>query len=120
MTSAHPEERAFDLLQWVPFSLPSEFDEAEALIGTYTKMQAERSDAALDAWDNKHSHESSAELSAYRELLRLKVYSEHVFYSPSKAKDGGYTRRLQEHTRNTDRAPSSSGSAARARRHRHL
>jgi ribosomal protein L17 len=120
VSEACPEERAFDLLQWVPYSLPSEFDEDEAMKGTYTKIQAERSDAALNAWDNKHSHESSAELSAYRELIRLKVYSKHVFYSPSKAKDGGYTRRLKEHARNTDRAPSASRPATRARSHRHL
>ena len=106
VTKAHPEERAFDLLQWVPYSLPSEFDEDEAMKGTYTKIQAERSDAALDAWDNKHPHEPSTELAAYRQLLRLKVYSRNVFFSPSKAKDGGYSQRLKEHNARSAERPS--------------
>ena len=75
MTDLKTEERAFDLLQWVPYSLSSEYDEDEAMCGKYSAMQKERSDAALDAWDLKHPYESSDELTAFRELRRLGAVS---------------------------------------------
>lgn len=95
MTDINKEERAFDLLQWVPFSLESEFYEEQAILGHYTKTQKARSDHALDAWDVSHPTESSNELTAFKELERLGVYTQADFYSPSKAKDGHYTGRIK-------------------------
>ena len=71
MTNPDTEERAFDLLQWNPYSLPTEYDDELALVGYYSKTQAERSSAALDAWEEQHPFKSSDELIAYRELERL-------------------------------------------------
>ena len=76
MTDLNAEEQAFDLLQWVPYSLPSEYDEDEAMCGKYSAMQRQRSDAALKVWDQKHPYESSDELTAFRELQRLGVYTD--------------------------------------------
>ena len=96
MTDLNAEERAFDFLQWVPYSLPSEYDEEEAMCGKYSAMQKERSDAALDAWDLKHPYESSDELTAFRELRRLGVYTDENYFLPSLAKDAFYRKRLNE------------------------
>ena len=87
------ELRAYELLQWVPFSLPADCDEELVLLGHYSKTQRARSDAALDAWEAAHPYETSAELAAFRELERLRIYSQQNFFSPSRAKDGYYTRR---------------------------
>lgn len=116
------ERRAYELLQWVPFSLPAIFDPALAEQGHYTALQSKRSDAALDAWDKAHPYEPSAELAAFRELERLGIYGPMTFYSPSKAKDGDYTRRLHELKAATepDRASAASRSNRRARRRRPL
>ena len=106
MTDLKAEERAFDLLQWVPYSLSSEYDEDEAMCGKYSAMQKERSDAALDAWDLKHPYESSDELTAFRELRRLGVYNDENYFSPSLAKDAFYRKTLNEQaatTGSTDR-----------------
>ena len=51
MTNPDAEERAFDLLQWNPYSLPTEYDDDLALVGYYSKTQKERSDRALDVWE---------------------------------------------------------------------
>ena len=59
MTSLDAERRAYDLLQWVPYSLPTEFDPDLADQGHYTALQRERSDRALDAWDREHPSDSS-------------------------------------------------------------
>lgn len=98
MTDLNAEERAFDLLQWVPYSLPSDYDEDEAMCGKYSVMQKERSDAALDAWDLKHPYESSEELTAFRELERLGVYTDDDYFSPSLASDAFYRKTLKQHT----------------------
>lgn len=95
MTDLNQEQRAYDLLQWVPYSLPSFFDDDLAVIGYYTEIQAQKSDAALKAWDDDHSFVSSSELTAFKELERLGVYSNSDFYSPSKAKDGAYSEQLK-------------------------
>jgi len=92
------EERAFDLLQWVPYSLPSEYDEEEAMCGKYTAMQQQRSDAALDEWDLKNPYESSEELTSFRELRRLGVYTDDDYFSPSLASDAFYRKTLKQHT----------------------
>ena len=97
MTDLEKEMAAYGLLQWVPYSLPTFFDEQLAADCFYTKMQRQRSDAALAIWDDEHPEKSSAELAAFKQLNDLNVYSDNIFYSPSRAKDGGYTKRLKEH-----------------------
>ena len=84
MTNPDAEERAFDLLQWNPYSLPAEYNDEHALLGLYSKLQKERSDRALDAWDEQHPYKCSDELAAFRELERLGVYTPADFFSPSK------------------------------------
>ncbi len=95
MTDLYQEQRAYDLLQWVPYSLPGFFDDDLAAIGHYTEIQTQKSNAALKAWDKNHSFASSSELMAFKELERQGVYSESDFYSPSKAKDGAYSEQLK-------------------------
>lgn len=51
MGSLNAEERAWLLLQWVPYSLPTEFDEDLAAQSHYTRLQKLRSDKALDDFD---------------------------------------------------------------------
>jgi len=97
VTDLNAEERAFDLLQWVPYCLPSQYDEEQAMLGYYSKTQKDRSNRAIDAWDADHPYKSSDELEAFKELERLGVYTQADFYSPSKAKDGHYAQRLREH-----------------------
>lgn len=97
MCVATNEERAFSLLQWVPYTLAAEFDEDLAAQGYYTKLQCQRSDQALKAFDKEHQYECSDQLSAFRELERLGVFSQSDFFSPSQAKNGFYTKRLKEH-----------------------
>ena len=48
------ERHAYMLLQWVPYSLPAEFDEELALKGHYSKLQRQRSDAAADDLDKQN------------------------------------------------------------------
>ena len=91
------EERAHFLLQWVPYSLLAEFDEDLAAQGHYTKLQRQRSDQILKAFEKEHQYECSNELAAFRELERLGVFSQSDFFSPSRAKDGFYTKRLKQH-----------------------
>lgn len=97
MTDLNAEERAFDLLQWVPYSLPSEYDEDDAMGGKYSAMQRQRSDAALDAWDSRYPFESSEELTSFRELRRLGVYTDDDYFSPSLASDAFYRKTLKQH-----------------------
>ena len=89
------ERRAYALLQWVPYSVPSEFDEVLAAAGHYSRLQYERSTKALDEWDKEHPWGASAELEAFHQLHRAGVFSETDFFSPSKAKRDHYTRRLK-------------------------
>jgi len=102
VTDLEKEMAAYGLLQWVPYSLPTFFDEQLAADCFYTKMQRQRSNAALAIWDDEHPEKSSAELAAFRQLNDLNVYSDNIFYSPSRAKDGGYTKRLKEHLSSGD------------------
>ena len=51
MPDLDAQRRAYELLQWVPYSLPTEFNEDLAADGYYTKTQKQRSDAALTAFD---------------------------------------------------------------------
>lgn len=95
MTDLDQEQRAYDLLQWVPYSLPGFFDDDLAVIGYYTEIQTQKSDAALKAWDDDHPFVSSSELTAFKELERIGVYSNSDFFSPSKAKDCAYSEQLK-------------------------
>ena len=123
MTNYDREERSFELLQWIPYSLPAEYSDDLALIGYYSKTQTERSDRALDAWEQEHPSKSSDELTAFRELERLGVYTDKDFFSPHKAKDGHYTRRIK-HLRDDSREPQGSPGVIRqarqTRKHRPL
>lgn len=96
MIDPDQERRAYALLQWVPYSLPTEFDEELAMHGAYSAMQRKRTDAALDEWDQKHPYKASAELAAFRELERLGIYNQSDLYSPAKAKCGHYSERLKQ------------------------
>ena len=123
MTNPDTEERAFDLLQWNPYCLPTEYDDDLALVGYYSNTQKERSDHALDAWEKEHPFESSDELKAFRELEKLGVYTDADFYSPSKAKNGHYTSRLKEHradSREPQGSPRPSRQTGSIRKHRPL
>ena len=123
MSELDRERRAWELLQWVPFSLPTAFDEDLALQGYYTKLQKQRSDAALDQWEKDHPATTSEELAAFRELETRGIYSQRQFFSPHKAKNGYYSSRLKtltEKARRPDRAPRSSAGHRRSRRRRGL
>ena len=123
MTNPDFEERAFDLLQWNPYSLSTEYDDDLALIAYYSKTQKERSDRALDAWEKEHPFKSSDELTAFRELERLGVYTQQDFFSPHKAKDGHYTKRikqLRDDSREPQGSPGVTRQARQTRKHRPL
>ena len=89
-----PEERAYELLKWQALAPLSQFDEAYP----YAKTWKLHSGFAIKAWDKENPYETSSELTAFRELERLGVFTQSDFYSPSKAADGHYTKRLKEHT----------------------
>jgi len=112
------ERRAWQLLQWTPFSLPSEFEEDLAFWGHYSKLQQQRSDLALNQWDEAHKPLTSPELSAFLELEAKGIYSQSIFFSPSKAADGYYTARLKQLNEQATRSHRSSRSFAAYRRSR--
>lgn len=112
MPDLDAERRAFEMLQWVPYSLPTDFDEELAAQGHYTRLQRQRSNDALASWDKQHPCEQSDELAAFQYLEWLGIYTQHDLFSPTKAKDGYYTRRLSEHQ--AARKPQGISSAIRA------
>ncbi len=123
MTNYDKEEIAFELLQCIPYCLPAEYDDDLATVGHYSRTQKQRSDQAIDEWDKQHPYESSDELKAFKELERLGVYSQFDFYSPTKAKDGHYTRRLKQHrddSRQPQRPSGSTQPIRSTRKHRPL
>lgn len=123
MPDLERENRAWRLLQWVPYSLPTEFDEDLALQGYYTSLQMQRSDRALDEWDKAHETQTSPELKAFLELEARGIYSQSIFFSPSKAKDGHYTTRLAKldnKTISTERSSRLATPYRRTRRRRGL
>lgn len=80
------EERAYKLLQWGYPAPLAPFDEALACDGFYSRIQKERSDKALDAFDaEKESQKTLSELDAFRELCRLGVLTDQDLFSPDKA-----------------------------------
>ena len=91
------EERAWKLLQWGSPAPLAEFDEALAAQGFYTRVQRERSDKALDAFDqDKREPPGLSELDAFRILEAQGVFSQNDYYSPSKAADGFYSKLLKQ------------------------
>ena len=94
------ERHAYEMLRWVPYSFPADFNMELALLGTYSKAQKERSDKALDEFDKNNPYETSPELAAFHKLEKLGRFTQSDFYSPSKAQEGYYTRELKRHTRN--------------------
>lgn len=79
------EERAWELLQWGSRAPLAPFSEELAAEGFYTRVQKERSDAALDEWDKKNPYDASTELSAFHELESIGVLTKADFFSPDKA-----------------------------------
>ena len=91
------EERAWKLLQWGSPAPLAEFDEALAVQGFYTRVQRERSDKALDAFDQElREPPGLSELDAFRILEARGVFSQHDYYSPKRAADGFYRQRLKQ------------------------
>lgn len=105
------ERRAYEMLCWVPYSLPSDFDPALAMAGTYTKMQDDRSNKALDEFERNLPDDTSPELHAYLILQAIGHLKEHDYYSPSRVKQGEYSATLKRITTRTD--PPVSGSSER-------
>ena len=103
MVDFEKEKRAYELLRWVPYSFPEDFDWEKAALGVYSKAQKERSDKALDKFDKANPYETSPELKAFRELEKLGVYKQTDYFSPQKAANGFYTRRLAEYKSNSGR-----------------
>ena len=94
-----PEQRAYELLKWQSLGPLQKFDSSYPYLKTWKLY----SDRALDATDKQDPYESSPELAAFRELERKGVFNQSDFYSPSKAADGYYTKRLQDLCRNRER-----------------
>ena len=99
---ADRERAAWEMLRWVPYSLYAPFDPALAIEGHYSRMQDHRSDRALDAWDAAHPYEQSPELQAFHFLQAIGQLSEHDYFSPERAKKGGYTAEFRRVTARAD------------------
>lgn len=100
------ERRAYEMLKWVPYSFPADFCWERAALGEYSKAQKERSDKALEEFEKENPYQSSPELSAFRELEKLGVYTQSDHYSPLKAANEFYTKRLEQYKRNRVGNPS--------------
>lgn len=105
------ERRSYELLLWVPYSLPSDFDPALAMAATYTQLQDHRSNKALDEFERNLPDNTSPELHAYQILQAIGHLKEHDYYSPARAKQGEYSAILKRITTRTD--PTVSGSPQR-------
>ncbi len=105
------ERRAYEMLRWVPFSLPTDFDPALAMAGYYTQLQDQRSNKALDEFERNLPDDTSPELHAYQILQAIGHLKEHDYYSPTRAKRGEYSATLKRITTRTD--PTVSGSPER-------
>ena len=111
------ERWAYGMLQWVPYSMPpAPFDIALAKKNFYSKMQKERSDAALDQFEKDHPYQSSEELIAFRKLEKLGIYTQSDYFSPCKAANGHYTRRLREFESNLRGRSTTSSKPKKSRR----
>jgi hypothetical protein len=102
------ERRAYEMLRWVPYTLPTEFDPALAMAGYYTQLQDHRSNKALEEFERNLPDDTSPELHAYQILQAIGHLKEHDYYSPARAKRGDYTAALKRITTRNDPAVSSS------------
>ena len=96
------EERAYHLLQWGSPSPLAEFDEALAVDGFYTRVQQERSNTALTAFDKgEEKARPLTELQAFRQLVAWGVFTNSDYFSPEKADDSvySYEHKYQQHQR---------------------
>ena len=96
------ERSAYEMLRWVPYSLHAPFDPALAIEGHYSRLQDHRSDRALDVWDAAHPYKQSPELQAFHTLQAIGQLKEHDYFSPERAKQGGYTAELKRITTAND------------------
>ena len=85
MSNGNLEERAWECLQWSSPAPLAPFDEVLAAQGFYSRIQRERSDKALDAFDKKNPPSQTSELNAFRELEREGQIKQSDFFSPDKA-----------------------------------
>ena len=99
------EQRAYELLKWQSLGPLQKFDSSYPYLKTWKLY----SDRALDATDKQDPYESSSELAAFRELERKGVFNQSDFYSPSKAADGYYTKRLKQLSAGNAESASSAG-----------
>ena len=104
MVDFKKEKQAYEMLRWIPYSFPAEFDWEKAALGLYSKAQKERSDKALEEYDKKNPYQTSPELQAFRDLEKFGVYNQNDSYSPEKAANGYYTKRLAEYNENSSRS----------------
>ena len=103
MVDFEKEKRAYEMLRWIPYSFPADFDWEKAALGLYSKAQKERSDKALEEHGKQNPYITSPELQAFRDLEKLGVYNQTDSYSPEKASNGHYTKRLAEYNENSSR-----------------
>ena len=91
------EERAYNLLLWACLIPAAPYSEELASTGFYTRIQRKRSDEALDAFDRAKGEEPQAlsELDAFRKLEELGIITQQDLYSPAKASNGFYSKRLK-------------------------
>lgn len=95
------ERRAYEMLRWVPYSLPTDFDPALAIEGHYSRLQDHRSAIALDEFERKLPDNTSPELHAYQILQAIGHLKQHDYYSPARAKQGDYSATLKRITTRT-------------------
>ena len=98
------ERRAYEMLRWVPYSFPADFNMELALLGVYSKAQKKRSDDAIAEFEKNNPYETSPELAAFHKLEKLGRFTQSDYYSPTKAQEGYYTRELKRFTRDRNRS----------------
>ena len=98
------ERRAYEMLRWVPYSFPADFNMELALLGVYSKAQKKRSDDAIAEFEKNNPYETSPELAAFHKLEKLGRFTQSDYYLPTKAQEGYYTRELKRFTRDRNRS----------------
>ena len=74
----------------------AEFDEALAVQGFYSRVQRERSDKALDAFDQELREPRAVRTGCVPRFWKPEeFYNKHDYYSPKRAADGFYRQRLK-------------------------
>lgn len=105
------EQRAYEMLRFVPYQLDAPYSEDLAFDGFYTKLYRLHSDEGLAELEDSAVYTRSPELEAFYELERMGVYTQNDYYSPSKAKNAFYTKRLQQLLGSARVRPANSGNA---------